>query len=230
MNAVFTFFRRLFSFHKYPRYLMDFYVALIMQRIWRFTGIKLGKQIIWDGKPIFSMFKGSLISIGNNCRICSDSTRTALGVNHPAVLSTLRPGARLEIGSRVRMSGTTICAAERVTIGDRCVIGANVIIADTDFHSLDPAIRSTLADDQFAVHSPVSIGCDVFIGGNSIILKGVSIGDGAVIGAGSVVTRSIAPGMIAAGNPAHPIAKVSDALQARSKNPGESTNNANHLL
>jgi len=41
------------------------------------------------------------------------------------------------------MSGTTICAAERVVIGDRCVIGADVVIADTDFHAIEPAVRSS---------------------------------------------------------------------------------------
>lgn len=217
MNEIFTFLRRLISFHKYPRYMMDVYVTMIMQRFWRFQGISLGKRISWEGKPILSMVKGSSISIGDDCRICSDSTRTALGVNHPAILSTLRPGAKLDIGSRVRMSGTTICVVESVTVGNRCVIGANVMIADTDFHSLDPIIRSSWDDAKFAVHSPVSIGNDVFIGGNSIILKGVSIGDVAVIGAGSVVTNSISPGIIAAGNPARPIGKVSESLAVHSK-------------
>jgi acetyltransferase-like isoleucine patch superfamily enzyme len=47
-----------------------------------------------------------------------------------------------------------------------------------------------------------SIGNDVWIGANSIILKGTKIGDGAIIGAGSVVTRNIPPYAIAVGNPA----------------------------
>jgi len=217
MSKIFTFLRRLVSFHKYPRYIVDIYVNFILQRIWRFQGINLGQDIVWYGKPILSKFKGSSIIIGEGCRICSDSTQTALGVNHPVILSTLRPGARIWVGSGVRMSGTTVCAAEDVFIGDRCVIGANAMIVDTDFHSLDPAIRSSKDDDKFACHKPVYIGSDVFIGGSSIILKGVTIGDGAVIGAGSVVTKSIPERGIVAGNPARPIGKVegySPVLQA----------------
>ena len=48
----------------------------------------------------------------------------------------------------------------------------------------------------------ITIGDDVFIGAQSIILKGVTIGDRAVIGAGSVVTKDVPADAIAAGNPA----------------------------
>lgn len=201
-------FRSLLSLYKYPAYLTDLYVRLILQMQWRQQGIELGDGIVWLGKPILSLADGSSMSIGAKCLICSRVSQTALGVNHPVILRTLFLGARLKIGARVRMSGTTVCAAERVVIGDRCVIGANVTIADTDFHSLEPTIRSTPEDARYARHKPIEIGDDVFIGGNSIILKGVTIGKGAVIGAGSVVTRSVAERTIVAGNPAREIGRV----------------------
>lgn len=47
-----------------------------------------------------------------------------------------------------------------------------------------------------------TIGNDVWVGANSVILKGRSIGDGAIVGAGSIVTRDIPPYAIAVGNPA----------------------------
>jgi acetyltransferase-like isoleucine patch superfamily enzyme len=123
-------------------------------------------------------------------------------VNHPVVIRTLASGAAIVMGDGVRMSGTTICAASRVVIGRRCVIGANVTIADTDFHSLDSSVRSSPNDAQQARTKPVEIGEDVFIGGGSYILKGVTVGHRAVIGAGSVVTRSVPDDAIVAGNPA----------------------------
>ena len=52
------------------------------------------------------------------------------------------------------------------------------------------------------------IGKRVFVGGHSIILKGVTIGDDAVIGAGSVVAKNVPVGEIWAGNPARFIRKV----------------------
>lgn len=57
-------------------------------------------------------------------------------------------------------------------------------------------------------HRPVKIGSGVFVGANSIILKGTTIGDRAVIGAGSVVSGNIPAGEIWAGNPAKKIKNV----------------------
>ena len=59
-----------------------------------------------------------------------------IAVTRPVVLRTLRADAELTIGNDVGLSGTVVCAATRVTIGDNCLIGANVTIADTDFHPL----------------------------------------------------------------------------------------------
>lgn len=50
-----------------------------------------------------------------------------------------------------------------------------------------------------------SIGSDVWVGANAVVLKGVSIGDGAIIGAGSVVTKDVPPYAIVVGNPARVI-------------------------
>ena len=208
MLSLFKIARRLLSFHKYPRYIVDLYVSFVLQAVWRLQGIVLGKKITWLGKPIVTTVKGGCISIGDKSEFCSRSTQTALGVNHPVVIRTLKPGAVLSIGSQVRMSGVMICAAEKIAIGDRCVIGANAVIVDTDFHAMDPVLRSSPDDFANAASSPVMIGNDVFIGGNSIILKGVTVGDEAVIGSNSVVTKDVPAGVIVAGNPAKPIGIV----------------------
>jgi len=60
----------------------------------------------------------------------------------------------------------------------------------------------------------VSIGNDVFIGINAIIMPGVRIGNRVIIGAGSVVTRSIPDGLMVAGNPARVIG-LSDRYWSR---------------
>jgi acetyltransferase-like isoleucine patch superfamily enzyme len=203
---IFRLLKRLISLHAYPRYFVDrCYVPLLNAFSWRRQGLRVGCGAIWYGVPILSLSPHSRIQVGDHCVLCSRSNQTALGVNHPVVLRTLLPGAQILIGNRVGMSGTTVCAAERVTIGDRCMIGANVTIVDTDFHSLDPVIRSSPEDARSAKVRPVEIGSDVFIGCGCTILKGVTIGDGAVIGAASVVTHDVPAGMIVAGNPARAI-------------------------
>ena len=74
-------------------------------------GINLGKCIDWLGKPIMSLYRESMIKIGDSCIICSRSNQTAFGINHPVIIRTLKESAILKIGSDVRMSGAIICAA-----------------------------------------------------------------------------------------------------------------------
>jgi maltose O-acetyltransferase len=56
---------------------------------------------------------------------------------------------------------------------------------------------------------PIHIGHDVWIGGGAILLPGVTIGDGSVIGAGAVVVRDILPDVVAVGNPARIVRRLS---------------------
>ncbi len=174
----------------------------------RRKGVVLGAGNRFWGDPIVSLAARSEIRIGSCCVLCSRSDKTALGVNHPIVLRTLRSGAKLQIGDKVQMSGATVCCADQITIGDRVFFGANVVVSDTDFHALDPKWRNSCHDAEQARVQSVSIGNDVFIGMNAVILKGVECGTGAVIGAGSVVTKSVDEYMIVAGNPAQVIGRV----------------------
>ena len=87
------------------------------------------------------------------------------------------------------------------------MLGANVTVVDTDFHSLNSAMRfSVQGEGEDAKAAPVRIGNDVFVGMNAMILKGVSVGNEAVIGAGAVVTKDVPDGAIVGGNPARIIA------------------------
>jgi len=166
--------------------------------------VKLRGSVYACGLPLVSIYPGSECTIGPGCMLISCSFATALGVNHPVVLRTLNAGAKIQIGARVGISGGSICAATRIEIGDDTMLGANVTIADTDFHSLLPNRRHDSTHPSVA-SSAVVIGRNVFIGTNSIVLKGVSIGDNSVIGAGSVVIKSIPPNVVAIGVPCRPI-------------------------
>jgi maltose O-acetyltransferase len=83
-----------------------------------------------------------------------------------------------------------------VTIGSRTLFGPNVQIY-TASHPLDYQERASGV--EFA--KPITIGEDVWVGGNAVICPGVTIGDRSIIGAGSVVTKSIPADVVAAGNP-----------------------------
>lgn len=168
----------------------------------RAAGVILGRGLRAFGSPVVSRQPNSEICLGESVTLISVSLATALGINHPVVLRTLAAGAKIRIGDRVGISGGSICAARLVKIGDDTLLGANVTITDSDFHSLHPAYRRGHSHPTIGV-AEVRIGKRVLIGTNSIVLKGVVIGDNSVIGAGSVVTRSIPPNCIAAGNPCH---------------------------
>lgn len=102
--------------------------------------------------------------------------------------------AVLEIGDGTAIGDRTeIHAARSVKIGNGTLIAWDCCIMDRDYHKLE-------SDSE--VTKPVSIGNHVWIGCNSIILKGVNIGDGAVVAAGSVVTKDVPEGALVAGNPA----------------------------
>ncbi|MFB9995035.1 acyltransferase [Deinococcus oregonensis] len=174
---------------------------LFGERALKRAGVRYGRGLRLYGIPVVAVAQGSSLTIGNNVVLCSLSEFTALGVNHAVVLRTLLPGAKLFIGNDVGISGGTLCAAVHVEIGDGTMLGANVTIADTDFHPVASPKRR-YAPLSEAEHAPVIIGKNVFIGTGSIVLKGVTIGDNAVIGAGSVVTKDVPAGAIAAGNPA----------------------------
>ncbi|GAB4491601.1 MAG: DapH/DapD/GlmU-related protein [Anaerolineales bacterium] len=172
------------------------------------NGIAWGRGWSFYGLPILQKHRHSVMKFGEGFSLRSSAHSNPLAPNHPVVLSTLRAGAVLEIGRNFGMTGGSICAATRVTIGNNVAVGANCVITDTDFHPLHPHAR--LLEPQNGKSEPVVIGDNVFIGMNSIVLKGVTIGANSVIGAGSVVSRSIPADSIAAGSPAVVIRKFED--------------------
>jgi acetyltransferase-like isoleucine patch superfamily enzyme len=175
-------------------------------------GISWGKGWRIFGMPIIQRYRGSRIELGNRLELRSWRSSNPLAPNHPVVLATRTAHALIRIGDGCGFTGTTIVAAESVTIGDRVLVGANCTIVDTDFH---PLTRDEREQDILAgAHAPVTIEDDVFIGMNCLILKGVTIGANSVIGAGSVVTKDIAPNTIAAGNPARAIKELPSASNA----------------
>ncbi len=174
--------------------------------IFALAGVRWGRNWRFYGVPILQKHRRSVLQIGDDLSLRSIPHSNALGPFHPVILSTRRPGAQLVIGRGFGMTGGTICAEERIVIGDDVWVGGNCTITDTDFHPLRLADR--LARPLDGATAPVVIEDGVFIGMQSLVLKGVTIGAQSVIGAGSVVTRDIPPGVIAAGNPAQVIREL----------------------
>ena len=94
----------------------------------------------------------------------------------------------------------------RVKIGDNAQIAPNVSIY-TAGHPIHPDSRNS--DYEYGID--VTIGDNVWIGGNSVIVPGVTVGNNVVIGAGSVVTKDLPDNVIAAGNPCRIIREITEA-------------------
>lgn len=116
-------------------------------------------------------------------------------------------GHNIEIGKNAFINyNCTIIDVGKVVIGDNCQIAPNVSIY-TAGHPVHPATRNT----AYEYGIDITIGNNVWIGGNTVIMPGVRIGDNVVIGAGSIVTKDIPAWTVAAGNPCRVIRKITEA-------------------
>ena len=112
-------------------------------------------------------------------------------------------GQHIHVGDNFHADyNCTMLDLAEIRIGNNCLIGPDVGIY-TAGHRLEPEGRTL---DVYGM--PITIGNDVWIGGNSTILPGVTIGDGAVVAAGAVVTKDVEPNTIVGGVPAKLIKKI----------------------
>ncbi|MCX6704297.1 MAG: acyltransferase, partial [Candidatus Woesebacteria bacterium] len=151
------------------------------------------------GFPIIKKARNSKIAIGKGVTLVSHSKGNPAGINHPVILATLSEGAIITIGNGCGFSGSTICSACSIDIGDLSGFGANAAAYDTDFHSIKDF--GTPSDGiSRAASKPIKIGKRVWIGANTLILKGVQIEDNCIVGAGAVVRTNMSAGTIYRGN------------------------------
>lgn len=115
-------------------------------------------------------------------------------------------GYNIEVGENFFANyNLVILDIAKVKIGNNAQIAPNVSIY-TAGHPVHPESRNS----GYEYGIGITIGDNVWIGGNVCIMPGVTIGDNAVIGAGSVVTKDIPAGVIAAGNPCRIIREITE--------------------
>ena len=118
-------------------------------------------------------------------------------------------GKNIHIGTNFTGNyNLTILDIREVRIGDNVMIGPNTLIT-TVGHPLSPMGRRK----HLGIAKPVSIGNDVWIGGNVTILPGVKIGNNVVVGAGAVVTKDVPDNVVVAGVPAKIVKEIEDDTQ-----------------
>lgn len=101
-----------------------------------------------------------------------------------------------------------------LTLGNNVRITHGVVILTHDYSW---SVLAGVYGECLGGVAPVTIGNNVFIGMNAIILKGVTIGNNVIIGAGSVVTRDIPSNEVWGGNPARKIMTLEEYYQKKQK-------------
>ena len=198
MNPIIPAFKACKAIHL--RLAAAYWTAYVRVLFW-LNGVKCGRGLKALGRPRINVSLGGKATIGNHFYIRTGQAYTEVGSLGSRIL--VGPRGFLKIGDNVGMSNTTIVADCSVTIGDNVMIGGGVQIFDTNFHSTDPAVRTSGHETRDDVkEAPIVIGSHVFIGANAIICKGVTLGDNAIVAAGAVVVKSIPADEVWGGNPA----------------------------
>lgn len=113
-------------------------------------------------------------------------------------------GYNIEVGDNFYANHHCIILdGAKVKIGNNVFLAPNVSLF-TAGHPIDAQRRN----EGWEYAHPITIGDDVWIGGNTVINPGVTIGSNVVIGSGSVVVKDIPSNTIAVGNPCKPIKSI----------------------
>ena len=134
------------------------------------------------------------ISIGRNCNLEHNIYLNVAGGYSGQLAIVLGEGCFIG-------SGCEFNALSRIELGSFCLIASGTRFIDHDHGTT----LGVLMKEQPEQSADITIGSDVWIGVNCVILKGVSIGSGAIVAAGSVVTKDVPALAIVAGVPARVI-------------------------
>lgn len=158
---------------------------------------------------LFDVLKNKLLCIFNKSSVFSTIAHSQINKT-----SVVRQGCRVYKSGIARYSYITKnCLIQNCDIGSFCSIAENCVIGTPshpiDFVSSSPVflqgsnyLKYHFAKLKFKPSKKVTIGNDVWIGTNAVVLGGVTIGTGAIIGAGAIVTKDVPPYAVVGGVPA----------------------------
>ncbi len=171
------------------------------------------KQLKWYHK---NAVIHSTVIIDRSGSIINSRAKDAVKIGERTMLrgnlTTFGHGGEIIIGKYSFVGqGSRIWSAKKISIGDRVLIAHDVEIHDNNSHPLESRERHIdhkhifekgFRKENDLREKEIIIEDDVWIGFNSVILKGVTIGKGAIIGANSIVRKDVPEFAIVAGVPA----------------------------
>lgn len=155
--------------------------------------ISVGKNLLLKRySHINALSKGGVI-IGDNFSLGEYAIIECTGVLR-------NMGESIEIGNNVGINHYCYIGVRgKISIGDNVIFGPRVSVFSENHNYL---MQDVPIKYQGEKRQNTTIGSDVWLGANSVILAGVTIGDGAIIAAGAVVNKDIPPLAIVGGVPA----------------------------
>ena len=156
-------------------------IKLSFTKIFHFNGLTFGRMARISSRTEISMDKNAILKIGKMFNMRSGSK------------IRVRKNANISIGDNVSLSHNCIFAChEKITIGDDVQFSPGVLVYD---HDHDFKVEGGVKLGKYKT-SPITIGNNVWVGANSIILRGSKIGDNSVIAAGSIVKCEVPPNSV----------------------------------
>lgn len=143
------------------------------------------KMLLFDNRKTFKIGRGSSVRNGTVVSIVSRKIDSAIII-----------GESTYIGENNNLRA----ADGIIEIGNGCLISQCITMV-TSNHGIEGRVPIT-QQPWVSKKGKISIGDNVWIGANSVILPDITIGEGAVVAAGAIVTKDVPPFAIVAGNPA----------------------------
>jgi acetyltransferase-like isoleucine patch superfamily enzyme len=147
---------------------------------------------------------------GKHARICRNTRMDVMPFNHFALgddstiedFCTINNGVgAVVIGDRCRIGMSNVLIGP-VTIGNDVIMAQNIVMSGLN-HGYEDILLPP--HNQPVTKKTITIGDEVWIGANAVVVAGVTIGKHAIVAAGSVVTKDVPAYSVAAGNPARVI-------------------------
>lgn len=170
------------------------FVCILYFRLRYGKNIRWGKNICINWRFSFSG-KGTLI-LADNVNLWAHEEKNRF--------QTFSSSAEISIGKNSRLNGVLMQCRESIIVGEFCLVGSSHLM-DTDFHHSDPQNRWKANDEKKIPTQAIRVGNNVWIAGQSAVLKGVTIGENSVVAFRAVVARDIEKNIVVAGNPAKKI-------------------------